>query len=210
VRAAVLVREALAKSLSTAAQSASYTATMAIVRVVGGNLYTAEVVDTATLTAAPGGNKAVLAPQDTPLVALSPVTGAATFRSHVRHRIASVALEEAWSGTSRFAPSGYGYVPISQTGGDQLFQMQGLDRPTDQLTLSALLVVYVWPLFTTSPGCARVVAMQTGQRPSTSAKEYRCRPRTPLRLHAARARLRHPSVAAPPRQSVAPRAPSAH
>lgn len=137
-----LIARALAKQLATQNSLADFTAIVSFFRVSGGYNYTAAVLDS-TLTSVPhSANSPVTAPTDTTVAPISPVVGASSFKTYNAHRIASALIEEAYNTAGHYAPSGYGYVPVSQTGGDQLYQLRGLDHAGDRLTLSVLAVGY--------------------------------------------------------------------
>lgn len=141
-----VVKRALATRLGALNMIADYTAVMSFASVTGGYNYTAAVLDS-TLTSLPRSpNSALTPPQDTVIAPISPVVGASSFKTFASHRVASLIVEEAYNAKGQYATSGYGYVPISQTSGDQLYQLQALDRTGDHLTLSALAVAYPFAL----------------------------------------------------------------
>jgi hypothetical protein len=85
--------------------------------------------------------------------------GSAAFKTYSPHRLWSLGVELAWnSSVNGFPVSGFGYQPIAQSGPDQLYQLQELKHVQDEITTSALLLIYPVNFFTHERVCASQVS----------------------------------------------------
>ena len=62
-----------------------------------------------------------------------------------------VSHDLGWTATATSPLSGYSYVPVSQTGPDQFYELVGQSKWADHTTLSALLMFYPLPLLQAAP-----------------------------------------------------------
>ena len=67
------------------------------------------------------------------------------------HRTVGLAVDLGWTATATSPLSGYSYVPVSQTGPDQFYELVGQSKWADHTTLSALLMFYPLPLLQAAP-----------------------------------------------------------
>lgn len=134
-----------------AKQQAKYTALMNYISVDGGFHYRAVVRETAALAGRPAtsvpspDSSSHTSPDDGTIAGAAPVIGSETFATYSPHRYASFALEEAWN-VGNAAHSGYGYIPVSEGGPDQLYQVEEVTHVSDRATFSGLFVVYPFPI----------------------------------------------------------------
>ena len=126
---------------------------MSFPSVKGGYHYVAEILDGAfakspsaiaskETVAAGGATSEAAQPVPGAVTSSTPVVASETITTQESHRAFSVGVEEAWSSHGKFGVSGYGYVPVSQAGPDQLYQLQKLTHAADQMTFSTLAIVY--------------------------------------------------------------------
>ena len=128
--------------------SARYTSRVVSATIQGGYQYSAEVCQAAASKGAdagptpPNGSKACAgATQDQ-------ISASAAFKVPARHQVVSAVIELGWNFPSGgFPTSAYAYEPISVSGPDQLYQLQKVDKFTDQVTSSALLAFYPFAIW---------------------------------------------------------------
>lgn len=134
---------------AAAHQQATYTALMNYITVDGGFHYRAVVRETSALATKPvsaaASSTSSTQSDDGTVPSGAPVIGSETFTTYSAHRYASFAIEEAWN-IGSFSRSGYGYVPVSQSGPDQFYQVEALNHTADSATFSGLFVVYPFPV----------------------------------------------------------------
>ena len=120
----------------------AYTSRQVSKTVTGGYSYTAEVCSAKSTGAAgdPPASKACVS------ASTDQITSQLSFAVQARHSIVSAGIEvaENWSPRTH-ALSGFAYQPISQSGPDELYQLQGQTKIADMTTISALLLLYPLP-----------------------------------------------------------------
>jgi hypothetical protein len=134
--------------------SNKYSTSFAFPQVTGAHRYIAEILASpfaarkptaASATNSGGVTPSPTIPGGTVIPSTIPVIALESFKSHNAHRRLSVGIEEAWNYSPAYATSGYGYVPVAQSGTDQLYQLQGVTHVADELTFSTLLLWYPLP-----------------------------------------------------------------